>query len=369
MKIGILTFHFGNNYGGILQCYALFNYIRNVGHTVEIIDYKPNISSNLFDRITRKLKTISSPSQLLSILKYGINLLLKKKINNEPKSCLPKIFDEFRSKYLIFSPRTEQDSISTLANRYDAVIVGSDQVWTDLYSGDSTYFLDWIPVNSQVKKIAYAACSAHSKVTRSRSRELRKLLDNFALITVRDTFTQALTQSITGQKPEIVADPTLLYDFKEFIHAKKGQEYILSYILDDEINGGHFEALEKIKKNYGNLPVKLIYIPGKNTSAKKFADEILTNVTPEKWVNLFANAKFVYTDSFHGVMFSIKFNKPFLAYYTNPVRASRLIDLKKRFPNLPIIQTTTEIPVNFQYEIITTGLVDGSLDLLKNMGI
>lgn len=367
MKIGILTFHYGTNYGGILQCYALYSYLKTQGHDVEVIDYRGNRKIPLIKRVRNKLKTITSFKKIGELFRYAL-FYDKVSSNNNLPNPLPSIFDEFRKTHLTFSPKVDDSTIKCFSSRYDCVIVGSDQVWTDLYSGNMTYFLDWIADDSPTRRVAYAACSAHDKINGSYTRKLlNKLLLNFEFITVRDLTTLNLIGSVTDKQSHIVADPTLLYDFREFISLDKREPYILAYLLDSEIDGGHDNAIQKIREQYGDLPVRLIYIPGHNDSAVKCADEVLTDVTPEQWVDFFAHASFVYTDSFHAIMFAMKFNKPLLAYYTNPVRASRLIDLKKRFPSLNILNKCPEAIDRFNGFYKFDGLISESKSILQSL--
>lgn len=345
MRIGILTFHFGNNYGGILQCYALQKYLKKIGHDVEIINYKPSNNVAFISRLIRKLKTINSLSVFINVL---INAVSAKKIqgNNSEillhKKNILTVFDDFRKDWLCLSDLVNEDTIGNLSQKYDAIIVGSDQVWTSLYDKKAIYFLEWAPLYHG-KRIAYAACSAHSFATKKRSVLLREYFKRFDLITVRDQTTQQLVEQISNIKPEIVADPTLLHNFSEFITSNIVSPYILTYILGSEIRGGHDQALMKIKEKYGSLPVKSIIIPGFNNNVAKYSDEQYYDISPQEWIDMFNKATFVYTDSFHGVMFAIKFNKPFIAYYADVIRSSRLIDLKKRLELMNIITDTSEI--------------------------
>lgn len=127
-------------------------------------------------------------------------------------------------------------------------------------------------------------------------------------------------------------DPSLLYAFEEFqtAHIVPEHPYILTYILGDEIKGGHATALEKIRQTVGDLPIYAISIPGNNSDIHPLADKVYQALSPVEWVAMFRHATFVYTDSFHAIMFSLKFSVPFVAYYRNIVRSSRLQDLKNR---------------------------------------
>lgn len=343
MRIGILTFHYGTNYGGILQCYALQRVLCNYGHDVEVIDYVPTSSLPLSKRMSNKLKTINSVKMLWNVVKTRLlrhNFDRKKEII-DTKMLMSK-FDEFRHKYILLSPKLSQNTIGEYSNKhYDAIIVGSDQVWTSLYDSESIYFLDWEPEFKGLR-ISYAACSAHSFVRGRRKIELADLLAKFSIITVRDETTAALVESITSKQPPIVPDPTMLYDFKEFLSDRKSQdEYILTYILGPEINGGHRSALEKIKAHAGNIPVYSIVT--KATDVVPCSDKILNSISPEEWIRLIAGAKAVYTDSFHAILFSMKFEVPFAGYWCDPVRSSRLIYLRDIYQLPNIVSSAKDI--------------------------
>ncbi|RHV96590.1 polysaccharide pyruvyl transferase family protein [Culturomica massiliensis] len=344
MKIGILTFHFGNNYGGLLQCYALQEVLKRAGYEVEIINYRPG-SFSFCRRVCNKIKSINSWKVLAGLFReYFLSCLRSghSQKNKDVEDILTE-FDLFREKYLhLSSPVTEQNIGEWCAQRYDAIVVGSDQVWTSLYEKKYIYFLDWKP-EFPGKRISYAACSAHEYVRKKQADLLSVLLGKFDYLSVRDMTTARLIKQITGKEPDIVPDPTLIYDFKEFVTDIPVQPYILTYILGSEITGGHEEALKRIKGKYGCLKVISVHLPQGKNDIRFYADENHYTISPEKWVDLFAHASFVYTDSFHGIMFAVKFHIPFVAYYANLIRASRLLDLKERCSVSNIINRTADI--------------------------
>lgn len=343
MKIGILTFHFGNNYGGILQCYALQQVLKKEGYIVEVINFQPS-SEAIIDRIKNKLKQIGSYKEFVE----NIGRLCKAKnkpIHIEYANEIKRQFNLFRNEYIKLSQPLNEDNIGLyVKEHYDAIIVGSDQVWTSLYDKIPIYFMGWLPEFDGLK-LSYAACSAHKYVRGKRKEELKSLLEKFSYISVRDSVTAELVSNIIEKTPDIVPDPTELYDFKEFISENKyGEPYILTYVLGDEIDGGHEVALSKIKRITGVEKVIAIVIPNNNLDIVNYTDDVLYHVSPAEWINLFYHASAVYTDSFHAIMFSLKFSKPFIAYYKNAIRSSRLIDLKERRGISCIIENIYEVP-------------------------
>lgn len=341
-KIGILTFHYSNNYGGVLQSLALHNTVKELGYDVEIINYIPKsyqpynltrnlgISKNIFKNKLSNLNVI--------------NISQKVKIMNKYSKSIMNKFDSYREEKANYSKRVDEDSLETILNNYSAIIVGSDQVWNPSQRRNPIYFLNFGD-KYKGKKISYAPDSTIRDVNPEDLQVLKKALGEFHHISVRNDHSFDFVKSVIDKEAEIVADPTLLFDFNNLGKKESSEgEYILTYVLGKEIEGSHGKVIEKIRSKYGNLPVYSIKIPTMNFDLSPFADKVFYDLNPEEWMSMFKNAKFVYTDSFHGVLFSLKYHKPFLAYYTEKLRATRFIDLGKRY-NIDkyIVQNKAEI--------------------------
>lgn len=341
-KIGILTFHYSNNYGGVLQSLALHNTVKELGYDVEIINYIPKsyqpynltrnlgISKNIFKNKLSNLNVI--------------NISQKVKIMNKYSKSIMNKFDSYREEKANYSKRVDEDSLETILNNYSAIIVGSDQVWNPSQRRNPIYFLNFGD-KYKGKKISYAPDSTIRDVNPEDLQVLKKALGEFHHISVRNDHSFDFVKSVIDKEAEIVADPTLLFDFNNLGKKESSEgEYILTYVLGKEIDGSHGKVIEKIRSKYGNLPVYSIKIPTMNFDLSPFADKVFYDLNPEEWMSMFKNAKFVYTDSFHGVLFSLKYHKPFLAYYTEKLRATRFIDLGKRY-NIDkyIVQNKAEI--------------------------
>lgn len=347
MRIGILTFHHGNNYGGVLQCYATQQLLLGRGHKPEVINYVPPSLTRL-QLLRRAAKQVHSLGSFVHfVLECGKRVGQKSPTAGmEDQAEIRQKFDAFRRERLLLSPPLDAKSIGEYANaHYDAIIVGSDQVWTSLYDMPAIYFLEWLP-SFRGRRLSYAACSAHDCVSPRRRPSLAALLSRFDVITVRDDTTARLVQSLTGSTPQIVPDPTVLWPFEEMTRpvVNDGSSYILAYILGDEIKGGHEEAIRKIKEAYAEpMEVRAVVIPSNSHDIVPLADHVYYSLRPEEWVGLIAHARHVYTDSFHAVMFSLKFSRPFTAYYRNPIRATRMLDLRQRLGLASIVRSVEEI--------------------------
>lgn len=340
MRIGVISIEGGHNYGGILQCYAFMKQLQSYGHSVEFLRVD---SAEL--SFVQRLWMLWATRRFSDVIKT----YLRKKIYIVSQSIIEdqeKIFDSFRERYMQLSPVLTKADVGDYANqKYDAIIIGSDQIWAGLYNDSNNVFIGWTPAY-QGRKFSYASCSPYPFLRDPfRKKQIKNYLLKFDYITVRDENTKGLIESIIGKKVEIQPDPVVSYAFSEFLtkESPANSKYILAYILGEEISGGHFSAILKIKKQFGNLKVYGIGTENMSNGMESIADVILNNVSPEDWVNWINHATCIYTDSFHAILFSIKFHKPFVGYYNHGIRASRLLYLKDTYINSTIISHSEEI--------------------------
>lgn len=378
MKIGILTMVYHSNYGGILQCIALQNTLKMMGHEVEVIRFVSEEKSKLKRRLKSFLFDFSFQFYYNWIYNKVSDSIAKYKKTQRPLP--PSLLDncsKFINENIHYTDCCNEQSIGRLIQEsgMDIVIIGSDKIWVGLAKNQLVYMGDWFP-SFQGRIISYAACSSLNKIPRFNQEKVRQLMSEFHQVSVRDFHTYALISDYSKIPPSIVADPTLLYDFKEFTHPYNGSPYIFAYILGREIKGGHKAVISRIKERYGDLPVKAVILSNESTNISSYADEVIDNASPETWLNLLLNASFVYTDSFHGILFALKFHKPFLAYYREASRASRLIGLKTDFGLYPHIVSSVQESIKLQsinqepdYKVIDkkiNALKTYSLDFLFN---
>lgn len=328
-KIGILTFSYGCNFGGTLQCLGLYKTLKKMEKDIEIINYIPPrnysklkkyvVGSGIDSNIKKSIKNIlNNPIKIVKSIYIKINYV---------DSALNK-FNKFREHNI----KMRDYNVTELNSIYNKIIVGSDQVWNVTKKINGTYFLENL---SNIDKISYAACSGSDFYKEENKERLKNAIADFNYISVRNNHTYNFVKRLTGKSSEIVCDPSILYDYKKYLNQEKPKEkYMLTYILGSEINGGHEEILKKIKQEVGDIKIVAIGIAYAGSGSLQFypwADEVLYDASPEDWLNLINNAEFVYTDSYHGVLFSMKFHKNFLAYYAEKARASRFIDLAERY--------------------------------------
>ena len=359
MKVGILTFHYGANYGGVLQCYALQEVLKENGHDVYVINYIPhNWLKQLAFCIINFIKKRDIKA-LKSLLRF---------IFHSHKSV--QTFKSFRKQYLNETTRNGNINFYNSID-FDAIVVGSDQVWNYQQQKRNIYFLGWLK-NRKCKKISYAACSAKYRIYEEGKERIKNNLLDFDAISVRSLTTSKLVYDISQRTSTLVADPTLLLNFDHFVH-KRNDNYLLTYIITDDIKGCNNNLINKIKEYYPNLPVYSIVISHNIPRICNWADKELYDVSPKEWVSLIANCQFFLTDSFHGTLFALKYRKPFIAYYNNDTAGQRFKDMEKSFGLKNVIKQISEVDnvmknklwENHDFEKYLKNIKNTSLDFLN----
>lgn len=325
MKIAIMTQPLGRNYGGIMQAWALQQVLKSAGHEPVTIDRQADAKGPAYHAARLGYRTL----QKALGKRQGL-------INFERH--FPYILQNtqaFITQHLSMSKRL--DSTAKLKahfehEQYDAVIVGSDQTWRPSYSPNiENFFLDFLQ-GSDIKRIAYAPSFGVDEweFTEEQTRRCAPLAKQFDAISVRESSGVDLCKKYLGVDATHVLDPTLLLERQtyEALYKKKdlpARQGIYTYILDQADWKGHVvETVKQVlnKPQFSNQPTE--------TDLAKLSKETLSDsVMPslEGWIKGFAEADFVITDSFHGTVFSIIFNKPFLVVGNNERGLSRFKSL------------------------------------------
>ena len=306
--VGIITLHRTTNYGSVLQTYALQEKIKSLGYGVGIIDYRPS-RYTMFSM----LKGLKNKTELLKKNPFA---RLMVRIIIFPSYLLRfKTFKRFVNKYIDLTKEhyIEEEDFSIMVPKFDIYCTGSDQVWNSDWNGkiDRPLFLNFAPDSS--KKISYAASFGKEKLDDWEIQETKKLLQRYDKISVRELSGQKILKDLGIKKTKCVLDPTLLLDGDEWkkIASKKFQDekYILVYNLNR--NKKIHDYAVKLSNKTG-LKIKYITYQVHDFHKK---GKMYCNTSVENYLALVANAKYIVTDSFHGVAFSINFNRDFMVIY------------------------------------------------------
>lgn len=339
MKVALLTFARTNNYGATLQCYALSKYIESQGHRVNIINI-PLIAAgksrdNCIERFIKKIK------RRLNLLlggnkKYDYEIRYKRspeQIKEDQKYDMKNmaLFDEFRNKY--FKNFThEYITQADFENDYpdaDLYIVGSDQVW-NLWVTNMQYplfFFSFVKVGK--KKISYAPCmggNVNFKFRKNEITTIQPLLDQFSAISVRDKTSKSILKNIFNKESTEVLDPTFLIDNYDELLADsdidaKGSLYNFKFIIND-----NWVKIIKIIASKLKLDIRMdaCLIPIEGLPFRP-------TCSVQDWLRLIKTSDFIFTDSFHGMVFCILFKKQFIATPSYKGGEERYMDLAEKF--------------------------------------
>lgn len=307
-KIGIISELTNDtlNYGNRLQVYALNKYINKLGLNVS------SLILNFESRMFLNKSVIWLVKKLLSKVRECLNRKITEKN--------PSFFIERLKKCRSFTDKIQIESFDSLKNfqlcNYDGIIVGSDVVWQQRESSvDKLRFLNF-KLLTNYKKISYAASFGKNWIPQHNKRYIKKCLDDFEAISVREKSSIALLESIGVKNAVHVCDPTLLLTAEEWGYVAEpvkeiNEKYIFVYLLGKDVS--QREAIKKLAEKYN---LKIATIPHADNVYDPvdddFGDYKLMDASPENWVWLIKNSEYVITDSFHGTVFSTIFSKNFL---------------------------------------------------------
>jgi len=322
MKTATVTWITYNNYGTVLQAYALQKYIESLGYENEIISdelilnehknatthKKPTARTSLTQAssgpIDRLRRLLSNPHRIGRILEAHVN----RKAYQFPYYGSQGQFAVFKNNELRIRHGVSSRELMSLNGDYDTFICGSDQIWSVFDRiFDPYYYLSF----AGKKKIAYAPSLGTDRIPEGTTDKIRELLVDFSAISVRERVSAEQLKGITGRDVEWVCDPTLLHDrsfWNDFVTdvRRPAGKYLLCYFLENK--PWYFERAKEIA---GRLHLKIKLVPNKweylsNENVLRYA------VGPREFAALFQSAAFVLTDSYHGSIFSMIFERSFL---------------------------------------------------------
>ncbi len=318
MKVAILTQALQSNYGGILQNYAMQEVLRQMGHQAITVDRHHDKTSNLFKEIAKYFLQITKPSFDSSVL----TTKQKERLFRNQESFINNHI--YRTK-IITSQREFDEFISS--ELFNAYVVGSDQCWRPVYSPNIfNYFLDFLSDDSSAKRIAYAASFGvdNWEFNKDQTERVSSLAKRFDAISVREKSAVELCDKYLSIKPAWVLDPTMLLGregFLRFIQPVADSHYLLNYFL--ETSPANAEICASIKESMHLTSI--VNNLKSNTFHRGQRLRDCENLSVERWLSNIYYSDFVTTDSFHGAVFSILFNKPFIVRL-NKVRGNARLE-------------------------------------------
>ena len=308
-KIGIITMHRVINAGSALQTYALYSAVCKLGYKCEIVDYQYPNDFHIAE------------SQTKSAVPFFTKLWLRLKYFILYRSRTQRLrFKQFQAQAWESSDYyPNRESLINNPPKYDLCITGSDQVWNPrCMKGDSMFFCGFAP---NTPRIAYASSFTQGEIPPPLQSHYTHHLSNYQAVGVRERSGVKLFEKLTGKQTEVVCDPTILLtasDYEPFIkkaHKYTNRRYLLAYILDYAFNPYPTiqQLIDRISKEQG---LEVIYLMANSINNYKLGNSI-TSAGPNEFLKLFSEASYIVTSSFHGVAFSLLFEKDFYTVVPN----------------------------------------------------
>lgn len=355
-KIAILTYPFNANFGGVLQNYALQQVLIERGFDVTTVCLKDIVTTRWWKLL------VKIPIRLVKkiFVNKKVVLFVERKINTEIP-IIRQQMDRFVGANINTKVVNNYNEIKE--SDYKAIVVGSDQVWSHSLNNLYNYYLDFTKGWS-IRRIAYAPSFGYTRwcYSKNQTRKCQRLIKSFNHVGIREASGVELCESYLGIKAKLVLDPTLLLKSETYMrHITIGNDcknrmfvYVLDKTNDKEIAINNISHIKKLTAFSINKDVDNVNLPIK--------DRIQPTI--EDWLSALYYSDFVFTDSFHGMVFSIIFNKQFIAYSNRgAARFESLLNqlnLRERLitNSLGIIDIVNN-PINYE-------IVNHSLDNLRN---
>ena len=288
-RIGLMTFLHNDNYGSILQAWALQQTLMDMGFDVTHIDYAPNKQ----EKVCNLLLSGNSPKLILEGMRK--------------KSATSKMhggFDEFRRANIrTTTPCHDHAALEKVAADFDVLVCGSDQIWSPVWL-NPTYFLDF----TDKPKVSYApSLGVKALPNRMKQRKIARMVKRFSDVSVREQEGAFLLTEMTGIKPAVMPDPVMLVSKEKWQSVMDKDvpmgKYILCYFIGD--NPAYWEEVNAVVRQEG---CEVRVIP-RTEGARNAGYPLEEDVPPQRWLGLINGAAHVVTDSFHGATFSAILNK------------------------------------------------------------
>jgi hypothetical protein len=304
MKIGIITFWTSkDNYGQILQCYALNSYLKKLGQDPFLIRYKTTQMNKAGFKLKNIRKYIQSIFRYCKMFVNEEALSIRKRLFGKASSDVERGFESFISEHIPISESLYHgDEIDSNPPDADAYVCGSDQIW----GGDIRYYLSFAP--KQKIKIAYApSFGGIKRFSPEYETEVKNCLSSFDFIGVRDESSVELCRRLGFNDAVKVVDPTMLLDRAEYdslrVDTNENVRYLFLYLLGNPVN----IKVRDIFKFAEHEGLSVVYV----ASQERYDRYKKESPTIGKWIDYIANSDFVVTNSFHCTVFSLIYQKKF----------------------------------------------------------
>ena len=358
-KVALAINYDYHDYGGMLQAFATQRALGKMGVESEALDFNC-LKGDINKRKWEYFLTNASDFSIVKEKSRVIGKKMRARMNKEfgyKLSARDKAFDDFcRKNFQISKKFGSWKELQDSCHEYEAIIVGSDQLWLPSNVAGDYYTLNFVP--DGVKKVAYATSFGVGAIPEKMKRQYSAFLKRIDFLSARETSGQEIIKQCTGRDVPLVCDPTLLLetsDWDKILSREKvpQEEYVFCYFMGD--NPEHREFAKRLARKCNLKIVALLHLDQYIASDKDYVDYAPYNISPADFVGLVKNAKYVCTDSFHGTVFSIIFSKDFFTF--------------KRFNKKASLSTNTRLTSLLNRLNLNERLFSGSESLTDDMGV
>lgn len=297
-RVGIITFLHNDNYGSLLQAWALQRAVQSLGYEAEHIDYRPCAA----EKIRNLARCGNSPALLVDGLRK--RAVKARQAEAQAKSAA---LAAFRQEQLRLSPPCrDHDALARAAAAYDILLAGSDQIWSPVWLNPA-YFLDF--AHPGQKRVAYAPSLGVAAAPRGRkARMIRALTEPFDRLSVREAEGAAILQGLTGRTADVLPDPVVLPEpavWRALADPPaRDKPYLLCYFIGE--NPAYWSRVADLARESG---LAVVVVPV-TAQAWQQPYAMAGGLSPQAWVGRIAGAARVVTDSFHGAVFAYMLGTP-----------------------------------------------------------
>lgn len=329
IRVALATCHDKRNFGSMLQAYATQAYLERAGYDVRTIDKTglgKAIEPGRMDYYRRNALDLQMYAEKAPFVGHRVLQRVDKHFGRE-MSQRRRAFDAFAADCFRLTRRCYTfDELREMSREYDAVLVGSDQLWLPVNIGGGYFTLEW--ADPSVRRVSYATSVGLSHLDPYYLGRMREFLAGYHAVSVREESAAGLVEEATGERPAVTCDPTMLLTADEWREvADEGyasipdEPYLLCYFMGD--NPWQRDCAVRYARAHGLEVVAVAqtdtYIP----SDEGYADIYPWDAGPAQWLALVEHASFVCTDSFHGTVFSNLFQVPFVSFRRHSAKSGQ----------------------------------------------
>lgn len=314
--IGVCIKYFHHNYGGMLQAYATVAMLEEMGIDYELIRYKKVWNAvGIIKALPRLLNSVLLNDKYESLKKkMGLKMHPEFAANNQIRMNAFQKFQE--SHFTKLSPIYEgYESLSSESQKYSVVLTGSDQLWSPSGLPTNYYNLQFVP--DHIRKVSWSSSFGVSNIPWYQKKRTTDYLKRMDYISMRENRGAQIVQELSNREVPVLMDPVLVFGKEQWNNlvpemSVQYDDYIFCYFLGD--NQEHREAAKKLAEETGRKIVTLRHMDQYVSADETFGDYAPYDVSPDLFLNILRNASAVCTDSFHGMVFSVIYEKHFLVF-------------------------------------------------------